>query len=76
MITDGNQQVTGCTVMNINSPKAGIFSDEHNKHLTISVAVGEGILVTMICAICICLAFHKKDVCKPETIGTIELLNV
>jgi hypothetical protein len=59
MITDGNQQVTGSTVININSPKKGIVSDEHN-YLIIDVAVGVGILVIMICAICICLFFRKK----------------
>jgi hypothetical protein len=30
MIADGNQEVSGSTVININSPKAGIVSDEHN----------------------------------------------
>jgi hypothetical protein len=38
MIADGNQQGTGSTVININGPKTGIVSDEHN-HLPLGVAV-------------------------------------
>jgi hypothetical protein len=75
MSTDGNQQVTSSTVININSPKAGIVSDEHN-YLIIGVADGVGILVTMICAICICLIFFKKDGRKTETTDAIEIQNV
>jgi hypothetical protein len=75
MSTDGNQQVTSSTVININSPKAGIVSDKHN-YLIIGVADGVGILVTMICAICICLVFLKNAGRKTETTDAIEIQNV
>jgi hypothetical protein len=71
MSTDGNQQVT---VINIKRPKEGIVSDEHN-YLIIGVADGVGILVIMICTICICSVF-KKDGRKTETTDAIELQNV
>jgi hypothetical protein len=65
MITDGNQQVTGSTVININSTKAGIISDEHN-YLIIGVAVGDEFWVILICAILICLVFLKKTSVNPK----------
>jgi hypothetical protein len=42
-IAEGNQQVTGSTVININSPKAGIISDENN-YLIIGVSAVVGLM--------------------------------
>jgi hypothetical protein len=69
MIADGNQEVSGSTVININSPKAGIVSDEHN-YLIVGVIVGVGIILIML-SICICVILRKKD--SSKTNESIEL---